>query len=67
MAAFARFAGSIVMDDLDPGACAPGFMLTRTPRANPAPIGPQLFFGETRQSGLKTVDDPVATARGSDT
>ena len=32
-AAIARSAGSIVVGGLDPGACAPGFMLTRAPRA----------------------------------
>lgn len=30
--AIARFAGSIDMRDFDPGACAPGFMLTCAPR-----------------------------------
>ena len=30
--AIARFAGSIDMPAFDPGACAPGFMLTCAPR-----------------------------------
>src|SRR5947209_14895783 len=36
VAAIARFAGSIVIGGSDPGACAPGFMLTRAPRATPS-------------------------------
>jgi len=45
-AAAARSAGSIV-GGLDPGAYAPGFMMSRAPRAGPAILFPQVCWSDS--------------------